>query len=203
MGLFKKVFGKKGFFDKIGRGIDKKTGGLSSKIFKMVKKPALTVAGAALAPVTGGASLVAATAINKLSSSTVGKIGAAVFRDGIVKADKIKDTLLKVGEAASDDAVNHIANAVSVGVHQETGLKASVVPVGKASPSYGSKSRLSPSSSTTKPSFWDKVKANAFKAFDFVKEHWMWFTGAIVFVVLFFALKPLFSKKTYRKRRRK
>jgi len=186
MGLFKKIFGKKGFFDKIGRGIDKATGGISSKLLNGVKKVAYSV------PVVGP---IAKVAVEDIGGTIVGNISKAAVRDGIVKAEKIADTVLKSTASTINDkeTAKAVGNAIAHGVQREiknqTGLD---LPIQAAAHSAGT--NLTPYT----PTLLDKVKAKARQAWEFVKTHWIWFTGAFVLVGLFFIIKPLFGRKKWR-----
>ena len=79
------VVGKHGILDKLGKGIDKATGGIASSVFDSVKDVVKSV------PVVGGVF----KGVEKIGGSVINAIDKAVDRDKIVKADKIASTILK------------------------------------------------------------------------------------------------------------
>ncbi len=199
MGLFKKVFGKKGFFDRIGRGIDKATGGLGSKVLKVAKSAIPAVAGVALAPITGGLSLgtllpVASKALKAIGDSKVGKIVDAAVRDGVVKVDKIDQTLKKVGVNVGKDVVNHIGNSVSAAVSQETGIK---VPVMASTSSVPSRDVLDPSGDY-KSNWMSKIKAKAMQVWDFAKKNKVAFGIGVLVIGAGYVVYRVFGGKKWR-----
>lgn len=176
MGLFKKVFGKKGFFDKIGRGIDKATGGVSSSLLNGVKKIAYSV------PVVGP---IAKIAVEDIGGAIVGGMSKAAVRDGVVKADKIAETVLK----STATTINDPATAKAVGDAIAKGVQAEVKKqTGVSLPIQQTAQQTANGLTPYTPTFMDKVKAKVRQAWEHFKTYWMWYTGAVVIVVLAYVL---------------
>ncbi|TRX70527.1 hypothetical protein [Carboxylicivirga sp. M1479] len=193
MGLFKKG----GFFDKITRGIDKATGGIANRVFKAVKKPAIGLVGAALAPVTGGASVALAagaiSVMDKIGETGVGKIAGAAIRDGIVKSDKIAETAAKNGVRVTKNEVHAIANAVSQAAQEETGRAVNVQSLSTSAPS---RDALRPMNGFEL--FMQKVKAYFNRAKRFVVDNWVWFAVPLALVALVYLFIRLTGRKKWR-----
>ncbi|MBS2212150.1 hypothetical protein KEM09_12090 [Carboxylicivirga mesophila] len=187
MGLFKKIFGKKGFFDKIGRGIDKASGGLSSKLLNGVKKIAYSV------PVVGP---IAKVAVEDIGGALVGSMGDAAVRDGIVKADKIAQTVLKstATSISNPTLAKEVGNAIALGIQKEVKTQTGMnLPIASAT-TAPSREALNPSGSNT----MDKIKAKLLQVWEHVKKYWYFYTGGIVVLGLIYFLSKGTGRKKWR-----
>jgi len=180
-----------GWFKNVGKGLKK---GLQSGIGKTL----IGVAGAALAPMTGGASAVAAglaiKGISAMGNDKVKSMAAAIAQTGIIDQKKVAENLQKVGVTATPEVVNATTHA----------LKAVVADQHKMVPKVGTVTVNTGTGAVTitDEAITDKIKRlfGTFKIHVVTYKWWYLSAGllALVGIVWYFSTK----KRGGRRRRR-
>jgi len=179
------------FFKNLGKGLTK---GLKSGLGKTL----IGVAGAALAPMTGGASAAAAAlaikGISEMGNDKVKSMASAIAQTGIIDQQKVAENLQKVGVTATPEVVNATTHA----------LKAVVADQHKMVPKVGT---VTVNTGTGAITITNEALTERLKRyFAIVKLHvitykWWYLTGgllAAVGIVWYFSTK----KRGGRRRRR-
>ena len=115
-GTVQKVVGKGGVLDKIGRAIDKGTGGIASKVFQGVKGVVSKI------PVIGRLVPI----IEKVGGTLIDVNAIIAEKTGKVDVQKIKGDFEEKGEYITDEEAAALAASIAMTVKKETGIDVAI-----------------------------------------------------------------------------